>query len=278
MSRGSLIVVGTGIQWAGQTTLAARRAIEQADRVLFAVADPWAARWVCSLNPGAESLPYPQDGRPRRQIYREMVDRILAELRKGLRVCAVFYGHPGVLTRASHEAVLAARDAGLSALMLPGVSALDCLYADLGVDPGQAGCQIYETTDFLVRGRPFDAYTALVLCQIGAIGNLGTYDLATPESRQRGLAILTEVLGTCFPPEHEVVIYEASTHPLQPPRIERRALSHLPDAVVSEISTLYVPPRGTAPTRMEMLARLGLKSLPDQDGNIRRSPPSEVMP
>jgi precorrin-3B methylase len=142
MSGASLIVVGTGIQWAGQTTHAARRAIEQAERVLFAVADPWTVRWVRSLHPGAESLPYPQDGRPRRQIYREMVDRILAELHQGLRVCAVFYGHPGVLTRASHEAILAARNAGWPAQMLPGVSALDCLYADLGVDPGQAGCQI----------------------------------------------------------------------------------------------------------------------------------------
>lgn len=270
MSGASLIVVGTGIQWAGQTTLAARRAIEQAERVLFAVADPWTVRWVRSLHPGAESLPYPQDGRPRRQIYREMVDCILAELHRGLRVCAVFYGHPGVLTRASHEAIQAARDAGLPAQMLPGVSALDCLYADLGIDPGQAGCQIYETTDFLVRGRPFDAYTALVLCQIGVIGNLGTYALATLESRQRGLAILAEELGACFPPDHEVVIYEASTHPLQPPRIERVALGKLPGIAVSEISTLYVPPRGPAPKRMEMLVRLGMEGLSDPSGAVRR--------
>ncbi|WP_437898926.1 hypothetical protein [Sorangium sp. So ce124] len=55
---GSLIIVGTGIQWGGQMTLAARRAIEQADRVLFAVADPWNARWIRGLNPAAESLPY----------------------------------------------------------------------------------------------------------------------------------------------------------------------------------------------------------------------------
>jgi hypothetical protein len=34
--------------------------------------------------------------------------------------------------------------------MLPAVSAEDCLFADLGVDPGAAGCQSHEAADFLI--------------------------------------------------------------------------------------------------------------------------------
>ena len=101
--RGMLIVVGTGIQWGGQTTLAARAAIEKADCVLFAVADEHTAHWIRTLAPGAESLRYPRDGRPRKQIYREMVERIVSEVRNGKKVCTVFYGHPGVLADAPHE-------------------------------------------------------------------------------------------------------------------------------------------------------------------------------
>ena len=79
-THGALIVVGTGIQWGGQATIAAETAIKRADCVLFAVADPWAVRWLRDLRPTAESLPYPRDGRPRKTIYLAMVDRILAEL------------------------------------------------------------------------------------------------------------------------------------------------------------------------------------------------------
>jgi hypothetical protein len=39
--------------------------------------------------------------------------------------------------------------------MLPGISAEDCLFADLGIDPGIYGCQSYEATDFLANGRPW---------------------------------------------------------------------------------------------------------------------------
>ncbi len=73
MKDGSLSFVGTDIQWGGQMTHAARRAIAEADRVLFAVADPWSARWVRSLKPSAESLPYASGQGPRRDIYAEMV-------------------------------------------------------------------------------------------------------------------------------------------------------------------------------------------------------------
>jgi hypothetical protein len=36
---------------------------------------------------------------------------------------------------------------GFDAVMLPGISAEDCLFADLGIDPGMIGCQSFEATD-----------------------------------------------------------------------------------------------------------------------------------
>jgi len=55
---GSLTVVGTGIQLVGHLTLAAKAWIEQADKVLFAVADPVTAKWLHTLNETAQALPY----------------------------------------------------------------------------------------------------------------------------------------------------------------------------------------------------------------------------
>jgi uncharacterized protein YabN with tetrapyrrole methylase and pyrophosphatase domain len=256
---GTLLVVGTGIQWAGQTTLAARCAIEGAERVLFAVADPWAARWVQSLNAAAESLPYPEDeAGPRRRIYRAMVDRILEEVRAGCSVCAVFYGHPGVLADPAHEAVRRARAEGFAARMLPGVSALDCLYADLGVDPGRDGCLVYEATDFLLRRRPFDEHTPLILCQVGLVGHRGVYDRVRPESVRQGLRLLAEALCQRFPEDHVATLYEAAAHPLGAARAEPIALGALSTARAAEVSTLYVPPLRRAAVDERTAALLGI--------------------
>jgi precorrin-3B methylase len=257
-----LVVVGTGIQGGGQTTLAARRAIERADKVLFAVVDAWTVSWIRSLNPNAESLPYPMDDSLRRETYADMVERIMAELRKGLRVCAVFYGHPGVMAMPTHAAVEQARREGFRARMLPGVSALDCLFADLGVDPGRDGCQIYEATDFLIRCRGFDTRTPLVLWQVGFIGNLSFFDQHDVAGIARGLDALVEVLINRYGPEQRVVVYEAAVLPTDRPRMDAMTLAELPDARVTDLSTLYVPPSAPAPIDARVLARLGMNLPP----------------
>src|SRR5207244_11062689 len=101
--------------------------------------------WIKDINPSAESLyPYYRQGESRMIAYVEMIERILYEVRKGLRVCAAFYGHPGVFVYPSHEAIKQARLEGYSAKMLPGISAEDCLFADLGIDPARNGCQSFR--------------------------------------------------------------------------------------------------------------------------------------
>jgi precorrin-3B methylase len=256
LTNGSLTIVGTGIQLVGHLTLAAKAWIEQADKVLYAVAEPLTAKWLQSLNSHAEALPYNTNHQRRKETYQEMVDHILAEVRQGLNVCAVFYGHPGVFADPAHAAIQQARREGFSTQMLPGISAEDCLFADLGLDPGRNGCQSFEATDFLIRQRKFDPNSALILWQIAFIGNLG-FDQQS--NQQRGLRVLSEVLKQYYSPEHQVIIYEAAVyHPVCKPIINSIPISQLPDAQVSKFSTLYVPPKALAPIDSDMLMRLGM--------------------
>lgn len=239
---GCLVVVGTGIQWAGQTTRAAQRAIELADEVLFAVADSGAAEWIRQLSPAAESFAYPRDGRPRRAIYAAMVERILDSLAQGKRVCAVFYGCPAVLTQPAHDAVKRAREQGYPASMLAGVSFLDCLFADLAIDPGQEGCQVLEASSFLATKRFLDVHGHVVLCQVGLIGNRAAYD-DNQELMRVGLALLRDRLLRDYPEQQSLTIYEAATQPAERPRIERLSLADLANAPVTGVSTLHISPR-----------------------------------
>jgi hypothetical protein len=262
MNQGSLTVVGTGIQFASQITIQARAHIAQAEKVLFLVADPLTADWIKDINPTAESL-YPcyQQGKSRMIAYEGMIERILHVVRQGMKVCAVFYGHPGVFVYPSHEAIKQARLEGYSAKMLPGISAEDCLFADLGIDPARNGCQSFEATDFLIYKRKFDTGCALILWQIGCIGD-PTFSLKPYGSH--GLHVLTEYLCQHYDASHPALIYEAAEYPIFDPGIETVPLARLSEAQISPISTLYIAPQMSAPLDVEMIERLGLSQLSDR--------------
>jgi uncharacterized protein YabN with tetrapyrrole methylase and pyrophosphatase domain len=226
---------------AGQLTIEARNAIRQADIVLYLVACPMTGDYLKTLNPRCESLyPLYRDGQKRIHSYMGMVHRVLEEARKGEHVCFAMYGHPGVFSLPTHESMRQARAEGIPARMIPGISAEDCMFADLGVEPGIPGIQSFEATDFLIHRRKFDETSQLVLWQIGAIGDL-TFRAVGDYSRG-ALKILADYLEKSYGGDHQVVVYEAPTLPINEPRVENIPLKDLAAVAVTAISTLYVPP------------------------------------
>lgn len=264
--KGALVVVGTGIEAMGQMTPAARTAIRRAQRVFFLVADPLTEETIRALNRRAVSLHarYAR-GKNRIKTYAEMVQTVLAEVRRGLRVCFVLYGHPGVFAMPAHASVRMARAEGYRAEMLPAVSADACLIADLGIDPAACGWQSYEATDFLLRRRRADPAVGLVLWQVGVVGRLDYPDGAVNREK---LAVLTEALLTIYPRRHVGTLYEAATLPGFGPSIERVRIGSLHRAEMSPVTTLYVPPAVETPVDPAMLARLGISGS-DRVGCLR---------
>ena len=252
---GSLVLVGTGLRMVGQVTQEAVEAIRSADKLFHIVQDVVSDRWLAELNSTAESLygTY-AEGKPRSETYEEMVELVLAPVRRGQKVCVALYGHPGVFVKPAHEAVRRARAEGFVAEMLPGISAEDCMVADLGFDPGARGCQSFEATDFLMRERRFDTSSTLLLWQIGGIGvqdfRRSTY------WNPKGVRILAQYLAQAYGEAHEVIVYEAAVYPIAPPMVHRCPLSLLPNAPVTIASTLYVPPLPDRPVDWEKLAAL----------------------
>ncbi|HYL28010.1 MAG TPA: SAM-dependent methyltransferase [Candidatus Nitrosotalea sp.] len=256
--RGELWAVGVGIRAPSQATFEASARIERAERVFSILADPLAEYWVRGLNANTESLgALYAAGKDRRTTYSEMVERIVGAVRGGFRVCAVAYGHPGVSAYPLHESVRRARAEGFPAQMLPGVSAEDCLFADLGIDPTDYGCRSYEATEFLIYGRDADPTSYLILWQIGAIA-VSDYVPELDAWNRDGLTALTERLLESYPAQHEVAVYDAATLPLCSPLIKNVALAELPRAPVTAMSTLFVPPKEAPRLDEAMLRRLRL--------------------
>jgi hypothetical protein len=253
-AQGSLVCVGVGMTMGAHLAPRAKAHIEQADVVFSAMSDPLVELWVQGMNPDVRSLqPFYAEGKPRRETYREMVDAILDEVRRGKRVCGAFYGHPGVFAQVPHKAVAQARSEGFDALMEAAVSAEDCLYADLGIDPGAFGCQHYEASQFMFYRRRIDPSAYLVLWQIGVAGDLTTGRLSTGADAKQ---LLVDLLTADYPPAHEIIAYEAATLPISEPKIQRMRLSDLPMATFSTATTLVVPPCIPLQLNEELVDRL----------------------
>jgi len=243
-SKGSLDVVGTGIMAIVEITSEAEDCIRAADKVLYCVANPVTEEWIQSAGMSAESLSgLYAPNKSRRVTYGEMVQRILHFVRKGLRVCAVFYGHPGFFCFPGHEAIRQARAEGFVARMLPGITAFDCFVADLGIDPGTNGWQSFLADDFLVYSRRFNPRIPLVLWQPSHVGE---FRAPSSECNRRSLRILTRELRKHYPANHEVIVYEASQFVVAEPVVQRIRLARLPAARMNPFSMLYVPPRSRA--------------------------------
>lgn len=241
-AQGSLVVVGSGIQFGRHASERTLSEIQQA-QVVFCLADPFALAMITRLRPDTINLgAYYATGQDRRVTYRQIDAAIMGEVRAGKAVCAVFYGHPGVFADVPHQVIRKVRAEGMIARMEPGISAEACLYADLGIDPGQRGVQSLEATHFLAYDRQLDTQGTVLLWQVALAGDWSCTRLdADPD----GLRTLVEKLLRWYPPDHEVILYEAAQLPIDSFRAEHLRLRDLPDARYQEFTTLVISPLAT---------------------------------
>ena len=251
---GSLACVGVGMTLGSHIGPLARSYIEKADVVFVAVSDATVELWIKQMNPDVRSLqPYYREGKSRADTYGQMVEAMLVEVRAGKHVCGAFYGHPGVFALPPHEAIRIARREGFQAHMEPGISAEDCLYADLGIDPGTFGCQHFEASQLLFFKRRIDPTAYLVLWQVGVVGDQSLTRFSTGAAYRR---LLVEVLARDYPLDHEVIVYRAATLPIMQPRMDRVVLGELSGASVELPDTLVIPPARALEVDKRMLERL----------------------
>ena len=224
-----------------------------------AVSDGIVEMWLSEMHSDVRSLqPFYNEGSSRLDSYRSMVDAMLAEVRLGRKVCGAFYGHAGVFAWAPHKAIEIAHREGYAAHMEPGISAEDCLYADLGLDPGRYGCQHFEASQILLYERRIDLSAYVVLWQVGVVGDESLTRFATgPEYRK---VLVDFLIGQGYPRDHEIVIYRAPTLPIEAPKIERIPLSALAEVSFNPQSTVVLPPAHSLKPNAAIRAQLAALS------------------
>lgn len=264
--RGSLACVGMGMTLGSHLTPLARSQIQQADVVFAALSDGVVELWLQQMHADVRSLqPYYQAGKSRMKTYREWVEVMMTEVRAGKRVCGVFYGHPGIFAWSPHKVIEVARAEGFQAVMEPGISAEDCLYADVGFDPGRFGCQHFEASQLLFYERRIDPTGYLVLWQVGLAGD---WSLARYATGGRYRQVLVDLLSADYPLEHEVIIYRAATLPIEQPRIRRVTLRELPEVSITPEETVVLPPAHALKPNLAVQARLAELERMEQETGI----------
>ncbi len=271
MGNGSLACVGVGMMLGAHLTPRARAEIEQADVVFALVSDPLVELWLRELRPDVESLQSHYgsgavDGKPRDASYRDMVEAMLAPVRAGRRVCGAFYGHPGVFAVVPHRAIARARVEGYDARMEPGVSAEDCLYADLGIDPGTFGCQHYDASQFLWYRHRIDPAAYLVLWQVGVAGDSSLRRFSVGSGH---IGLLADRLARDYPLDHEVIAYEAATLPIDRARMDAMPLRSMSEGTWRLQTTLVVPPAKKREVDGDMQRRLDAVDAGNRNGPQR---------
>lgn len=236
-----LSVLGLGLRCPEQATERCLQALKAADRV-FLISDNLEKQdWLRQLNPNFYNLmTHYATGKPRRDTYQEMSDQVLACLKQGGDAALVSYGHPLVFCDPSRLAIEQTGEAGFQVDLLPGISSIDCLLADLRVDIEQFGLQIYEGHDLLLHAVAVDPRCSQVIFQVPSLGdNTGGWQ----PGRFRGfIRALGERLAESFGEDHEVVLYFGSNSPDRPTRADRCRLKELHQVEMISEYTLWVPP------------------------------------
>ncbi|MDF1760348.1 MAG: SAM-dependent methyltransferase [Coxiellaceae bacterium] len=253
-----LVICGGGIKAISHLTQETIASIENADITLYLVNEPVNEKWIQHHAKSYDDLAKIYfSSAQRKQCYRKITKHIINQTNTFNNVCVVFYGHPCVFAQSALAAAHELEDRNdILVKMLPGISAIDCLYSDLKINPASHGCQSYEATDFLLYKKKFDPRCHLVLWQFGLLGM--TRHKRTKTSHHKLYQIMQAELAAKYPHNHPAIIYEASLYPEFKPTIIQTSIEKISaDMPLTKISTLYIPPiTHTNKANMEVLQLL----------------------
>lgn len=271
-SSGELLIIGSGISHI-DFTLNDEAEIRAADRVFHCLPDRVSQIWLNDIRPDALDLRILYGWSDRRSdTYVQMAEAMVHCVRRGEKVVAIYYGHPGIFATPAHRALTIARQEGYKAKMRPGISALDYIVADVGFDPMIPGLISYEASDLLLRRRRIDTSLHVVLWQVGMVGEFGF----NPQGfGNRGFGLLVDTLREAYGPDWEITNYIAPQYVGVEPLIERHRISTLNEESVrsrfTHLSTFYIAPFTADATDADRSVELGFTAPGESVGRPERA-------
>lgn len=252
-----ITIAGMGVNAVVQVTAETERRIRRCREVLYNDSGVGTAAFLEARCGRVTSL-YARYGEAGSRLgsYHTMAADVIEAALARRPVMFLTHGHPIVFCYAGFLIRDLAEVLGLSVEVLPGISAAACLMADLWLDPGAGGLQMFEATDILLRQRRLHPDVPALIWQVG---NLETRLYTTRPSAPQRLHRFRDWLLQTYPPDHPVTAYYAAPHPITVPKRWTFPLAEIADhaAALHPGITLYLPACAVRPVQdLDLLQRL----------------------
>jgi uncharacterized protein YabN with tetrapyrrole methylase and pyrophosphatase domain len=238
-----IYIVGLGITGIEHMTREAEATCRRSNEILAVATHPSILKYLNTLCPKVTDLYAPsyREDEHRGKAYDTMTANVLAAALDRPPVAFATYGHPMMYVFPSRQLLWLAPYFDLKVRVIPGISSLDTMMCDLGVDPGAEGMQMYEATDLLIRQRPLQPD---VPCLIWQVGTVESVLFSTSASRPERFGRIKEYLLRYYPPEHELTAVHSSMHPLLEAATTTFRLGEMEDhhLALHQGLTVYIPP------------------------------------
>jgi uncharacterized protein YabN with tetrapyrrole methylase and pyrophosphatase domain len=237
-----IAIVGLGVAGPFQLTREATEIISRCKRTFVADPSESIAEYLRTLCPEVTNLmPVYKPGAHVKIIYRQIASLVVAAAKETSPVCFATYGHPKIYCYPTLLIQRAARVLNLKTHLIPGISLLDTLFAELDVDPGFDGLQVYDATDLVIRRRPIQTDVSCVILQAASV--MDPYQRARMDNLSN-LALLQNYLLEFYPANHKAAVVLSKSHALVESIKQKIPIGRLSVALrrVSRLAAVYIPP------------------------------------
>lgn len=200
--RTEVILVGAGVSFPDHLTAEALGALGQSRKIFTIVPDEYVSQLPSDLREKCVSLWHLYDpSRKRRENYKDVIETIAGNLVGGSSIAYLTPGHPLIFDSVAEGLRLRASVGGFAIRIIPGVSCIDTILADVGYEPAN-GLVIHEATVVVAQGLPLDADMATILLQLGVFGT--EYPRLSGEDPLPDLSSLRDHICRYYPADLQV--------------------------------------------------------------------------
>jgi precorrin-6B methylase 1 len=255
LPQADITIVGLGMRSVDQLTREAERALIQANEVFlidgsFGLKEYLSTKCVkvndlCALY---------AEGKNRLSTYKEMAKAVVDGAIRNGPIAFGLYGHPTVFAFPPFVVKEVAESLGLTVDVIPGISSMDCIFAELMIDPANSGLQMFEATELLLTKRKLQTDIQTLIWQVGTL-ETGLYSTKSSSSQRYGKFL--EYMEQFYPPGHPCTAIYCSDHPALPSTVLRFSLDRIGEFAEQLHGgfTLYLPPTSILPTLDSALER-----------------------
>jgi uncharacterized protein YabN with tetrapyrrole methylase and pyrophosphatase domain len=241
--RRDLTIIGAGLHSYYHLTVEACSLIADARLVFYSGHEKFLREFVSALNPNARCFMDYQIGVFRPELYRTVAEQIVEEAAREPGVVVLELGSAVVTNSVTQLALRAARQRGLSVCIVPGVTSIETVLAEMGYDPTSTGLQVFQAQNLLLQRSQIATSCAALILQPAYYDTC--WWLKLPRSKPHRYDRLKDYLLRFYPPDTEMALIqtpgiirmnEANVFWFQ---LERLSLLH---DYIAPLHTLFIPP------------------------------------